>query len=283
VAGSIACRCGSAVFTVHTNALEGVGLAICAEGHPSFLLDSRDVWATVIQSGRPRKLRCRCKNSTFQVSVGYEFRDGSPTVRAAHVRARCAACGAERSVFDVDIDYEPTVDLLERPLDPVDDPWLKAKWVELSGLWMRTDLECLLRFVGTLSHARIVFASPQQGPRELSAEDASHALRGSNSFDFAFTNVPVTLPEQLHDAWKNLPLVHVGTPTSIRYSTGPGELHYVSYALERIEGGVVTRQPAPFLGFATRIRSWLESEFVSDRGKNTVDNRHEYQRLKGGW
>ncbi len=75
----------------------------------------------------------------------------------------------------------------------------------------------------------------------------------------------------------------MGTPTSIQYSTGPGELYYVSYALERIEGGAVVPQPAPFLGLATTIRSWLESQLVSERGRVTVDNPEEYERLKGGW
>jgi hypothetical protein len=279
----LVCRCGSSVFTVRANAVESVGLATCDQGHPSLLLDSRDVWAHVIQVAPPRELRCRCKERMFQLTVDYEFRDGTRTVRAFGVRARCAMCAASRDVFRADVDYEPTDALIERPLDPVDDPWRKAKWIEVTGLWKRDDLEHLLRFVSTLPDARIAFASWQQAPRELTAEAAVLAAREVRTYNIVLANQDVTLPMNLRDVWKDLPVVHVGTPTSIRYNTGDADLYYVSYALERIAEGAVMPQPAAFLAFAARVRAWLASEFVCERGKNTADNPAEYQRLKGGW
>ncbi|MGO9832901.1 MAG: hypothetical protein ACLP1X_01660 [Polyangiaceae bacterium] len=279
----LACRCGTTVFTVRANAVESVGLATCDQGHSSLLLDSRDVWAHVIQAARPRELCCRCKQRTFHLTVDYHFRDGTRTVRAFVVRARCATCAAGRNVFSADIDYEPTDALIERPLDPVDDPWRKARWVRVTGLWKREDMERLLRFVSTLPDARIAFASWQQAPRDLTVEAAVLALREAQTYNIVFANEDVTLPMDLSGAWRDLPLVHVGAPTAIHYDTGDAELYYVSYALERFAGGAVIPQPAAFLALAARVRAWLASEFVSARGKNTADNPAEYQRLKGGW
>jgi hypothetical protein len=279
----LVCRCGSAVFTVRANAVESVGLATCDRGHPSLLLDSRDVWADVLQEGRPRELRCRCKQRTFHLTVDYDLRDGTRTVRSFVVRARCATCTARREVFRADIDYEPTDALLERPLDPIDDPWRKARWVQVTGLWKLEDLGRLLRFVGSLAGARIVFAARDRAPRELTAEAAILAARDARTYDVVFGSEDVTLPADPSEAWKQLPVVHVGSPLSIRYDTGDAELWYVSYALERIVDGAVVAQPAPFLAFAARVRAWLASELVSERGKDTADNPDEYQRLKGGW
>jgi hypothetical protein len=279
----LACRCGSTVFTVRANAVESAGLATCDQGHPSLLLDSRDVWAHVIQAARPREIRCRCQQRTFYLTVDYDFREGTRTVRAFVVRARCATCAAWRDVFAADVDYEPADVLIERPLDPVDDPWRKARWVEVTGLWKPEDLERLLRFVGALPGARIAFASWQQAPRELTADAAVLAAREARTYSFAFAAADVTLPVEMSDAWKDLPVVHVGTPTMMHYATGVAELYYVRYALERLADGAVIPQPPAFLAFAARIRAWLAAEFVSARGKNTADNPAEYQRLKGGW
>lgn len=279
----LVCRCGSSVFTVRVNAVESVGLATCDRGHPSLLLDSRDVWAHVIQAGRPRELRCRCKQRTFQLTVDYDFRDGTRMVRSFVVRARCATCAASRDAFRADVDYEPTDALIERPLDPVDDPWRKAAWVEVTGLWKRDDLEHLLRFVSALPDARIHFASWQQAPRALTADAVVLAMREARTYDIAFANEDLTLPVNLRDAWKDLPIVHVGAPTFIHYKTGDAELYYVRYALERVAEGALIPQPAAFLAFAARVRAWLASEFLGERGKHTADNPSEYERLKGGW
>src|ERR1019366_8620206 len=152
------CPCGSTEFVVRANATQSVGLACCTNGHNAFLLDSRDVWFDVIQDSKPRQLHCRCKAHVFGLSVDYAFREGTQTVGAVSVHARCTACGAARDVFDVEIDYEPTDPLVARPLDPVDDPWLKAERVELTGLWQPRDFVRVLRFAADLPKARPLFA-----------------------------------------------------------------------------------------------------------------------------
>lgn len=215
--------------------------------------------------------------------MDYSFRDGTRTVRAFDVRARCATCAEPRDVFHADVDYDPTDALLDRPLDPIDDPWQKARWVEVTGLWKRDDLARLLRFISTLPNACITMATWREAPRQVTADAAALATKSASSYDLLLGNETVFLPENLRDVWKSLPLVHVGTPTSMHYSTGVGELYYVRYALERIIDGKVLPQSAAFLTFATQIRAWLASELVAERGKNTADNPAEYQRLKDGW
>ena len=67
------------------------------------------------------------------------------------------------------------------------------------------------------------------------------------------------------------------------YRTGQGELYYVRYAEEVCHEGAKVNQPRPFIDLARQMTEWLNSEFISRRGKNTVDNPDEYERLKGGW
>lgn len=279
----LTCRCGLQAFGVRANATHGVGLATCGSGHHSFLLDSRDVWTGVIQDGRPKELRCRCKSRMFSLWVDYSFREDARTVRAVVVRGRCAGCGADRAVFDADIDYEPTDELVHRSLDPVDDPWLKARRIELTGLWKPDDLERVLRYVGSIPDARIYLAGWRQPPRELDADGAFAAIHELRSYDLLLAPAPVTVPADLRDVWKRLPVVHLATPISMHYRTGDAELHYVTYAVEDVVAGKAVPRTTQFLEFADRVRSWLQSEFVSHRGRNTVDNPSEYQRLRGGW
>lgn len=109
------CSCGSDVFRVRANATQQVGLATCERDHHALLLDSRDVWAEVIQEGRPKAVKCRCKADTFRLSFDYE-RD-EERVRGAAVHATCTACGTERTVYSIEVDYEPTDELVDRPLN----------------------------------------------------------------------------------------------------------------------------------------------------------------------
>ena len=283
----LGCRCGLQQLSIRASATEGVGLATCGAGHHSFLLDSREVWADVIQAGRPKELRCRCKGRTFTLAVDYTFRDDAKTVRAVSVRARCTACAAERAVFDGEIDYEPTDELVARPLDPVEDPWVKARRVELTGLWTPEDVEQTLRFIGSLPEAQVYFAGAGEAPRALSAEAARAltvaAVRDRRSYHLFFACTPLSFPANLRDAWRHLAAVHLGAPIRMNYRTGLADLYYVTYATEDLVAANVVPRSTAFLTFAERIRSWLQSAFVSDRGKNTIDNPSEYQRLRGGW
>jgi hypothetical protein len=117
---ALACSCGDQRFNVRLRRDEQVGLLTCSrEGHHSLLLDSRDYWADVIQTARPRAARCRCGGRAFEVELEYEFREDSRSIRRVDVGLRCVACGDERVGAEFEIDYEPTENLLSEPLEHV--------------------------------------------------------------------------------------------------------------------------------------------------------------------
>ena len=280
----LSCSCGDDRFRIRLNRNEGVGLAICeAAGHSSLLLDSRDHWFDVVEGEKPREVACRCKARVFAIELEYELRKDSGAVRSVSVELRCAGCGSQRRGMTIEIDYEPTDVLVERPLDPCDDPWLVPRRVEISALWLVDDLCALVRRLGDAEGALCYFAGWREPAVLASPGSICERLPRARSFDLFFAPRPVTLPEALRDAWKSHPVIHVGTPIHMNYSTGAGTLYFVRWAEQTVAAGRLEPQPAELRELATRVRSWLGERFVSERGRLTADNPSEYARLKGGW
>ena len=262
---------------------EQVALLTCAGGHHALLLDSRDYWHDVIQSGRPREVRCRCGARVFAVDLEYRFRADESSVRTVDVWLRCAGCGAQRHGVAFEIDYEPTDTLVSRPLDPCPDPWRKAKQTELTALWVPDDLHALVVHLVEELRAHCYVGGWREPARPCSSSEAIATLRAHTSWTLLFAARPVELPGELRDCWRRLPVIQLETPITIRYQTGKGWLHYVHYANERFVDGELVAQDPELLALATRLRAWLQSRFTSVRGRGTFDNPREHERLKGGW
>lgn len=124
------CNCGAQQFKVRLEPDEQVGLLTCSAGHHSLLLDGRDYWADVLQEGRPREIKCRCGGVLFRVNLAYDFREDGD-VRSVDVLPRCCDCGRGRAAVSFEIDYSPTAELISKPLDPIEQPWLKARRTKL--------------------------------------------------------------------------------------------------------------------------------------------------------
>ena len=124
------CNCGAQQFKVRLEPDEQVGLLTCSAGHHSLLLDSRDYWADVLQEGRPKEIKCRCGGVLFRVNLVYDFREDGD-VRSVDVLPRCCDCGRGRAAVSFEIDYSPTAELISKPLDPIEQPWLKARRTKL--------------------------------------------------------------------------------------------------------------------------------------------------------
>jgi hypothetical protein len=276
---TLRCGCGHRTFTARQDRDKQACLLTCGRGHHSLLLDSRDYWGDVIQEGRPPVVQCRCKGRLFEVSLAYAFVADRDVVSAIDVHLDCIGCG-KPSRFTIDIDYEPTHRLIEQPLDPCEDPWLKARQVSLTGYWQPEDLHAVIRHAidGEGARAYLVMSSTNgasiTSPR--SADELITQIRGSGAFDVFFASGEVVFPKHLPDLWKKTAVVHV----SSGYDLGIGELHYVDYAHEIIEGTAVVAQPAAFLELASRIEQWLRSNFVSDRWKTAIDNPDGYRHMR---
>jgi hypothetical protein len=280
---TLTCACGRSSFRVRIDANEQVALLTCDAGHSSLLLDSADYWGDIIQDGRPPERKCRCGGKVWAVSLSYDLREDQKTVRGIEVTLTCEACRTERAPVRFEIDYAPTDALIDRPLTPCTDPWLKAKRVVLTALWTPSDLERFVRHAAQQEGASVFVAGWREAPARWDGVSLAARVDLERVFDVFMTNTEVTFPDNLRDSWKALPVVHVGNPIRMNYTTGTGLLHYVEYAEETFQGPRVTAQPARFLAYARGLRAWLLETYSSARGKNTADNPDEHERLRGGW
>lgn len=280
---TLACACGRASFRARIDANEQVGLLTCEAGHSSLLLDSADHWGDVIQDGRPPEKKCRCGSKLWSVSLAYDLREDRKTVRGVHVTLTCVACHVARAPVVFEIDYEPTDALVDTPLSPCAEPWLVAKRVVITALWTPRDLEAFVSHAAKQAGASVYVAGWREAPTRWDGGSLAARVDLARVFDVFMTNVDVTFPEDTRDCWKALPVVHVGSPIVMNYTTGTGHLHYIETAEEVFEGARVVAQPAQFLAYARALGAWLRESFSSARGKNTADNPEEYQRLRGGW
>lgn len=270
------CGCGDTAFAVRLDANEQVGLVTCARrGHSALLLDSRDIWGDVIQTGRPKEQKCRCGGKQFAVDLVYTSRDGD--VRSVGVVLRCTRCKAEREAATFEIDYRPTTALVKRPLDPCPEPWLKAKQTTLVGYWTVADATAVVKQLDALG-AMFYVAGLQERPAKRTARDAIRML-STRFFDLYFTTRAVTFPESLRDCWKRLPAIHLGSPIHVNLPSGSGTVYYLAWAAETIEDGVVVPQDAAFLALAKQLHAWMPARFAK-RGPRTFHSAAEVARLR---
>ncbi len=264
------CGCGDRSFRVRIQRAEAVGLLTCArESHNSLLLDSRDHWHHVVQSGKPRESRCRCGGKVFEVELDYELREDARTVRSVAVRLRCVACELERIATTLDIDYEPTDQLVERPLDPCPDPWLKARHTEWSAFWLTADLAELGRELIENRGAICWWVGWREPARRIAAGELRELSTHAQPFDLYFARQEVELALlSSRDAWMQLPVIHVPSPISMRLGTCSATLYFIQFAEEFLVKGSVRRQEsdAPCVGqgprglarAAIRFSSWRQ-------------------------
>jgi hypothetical protein len=285
----LACRCGERSFELRIERDQQVGLLTCPAGHHALLLDSRDCWGDVIQDRRPPLLRCRCRAKRFTVTLSYAFRDDGD-VRAVAVDVTCTACGKQKRAAEIEIDYGPTGTLVTAPLDPCEDPWVKARRRTFTGFWKPADIERVIR-LALPEGDRTYFAGWREAalpvPVDRAVELVVSAIERERSYDLFVTNLDVAFPAELRDCWKALPLVHLSAPTRINCPVpGPtpryiaGSLYYLEFAEEVFRGVEVIPQPRAFVDFTATFVDRLRASFVSTRGANTLDDAEEYARLE---
>ena len=268
------CICGAQQFRVRLEPDEQVGLLTCSAGHHSLLLDSRDYWADVLQEGRPKEIKCRCGGVLFRVDLVYDFREDGD-VRSVYVSPTCCDCGRERAAASFDIDYSPTAELISKPLDPIEQPWLKAKRCEITAYWQPADAERFASYLSGILEVRIYRDSNGFEECGIEAVEFYPELK----YDLYFTNVLGLPPLRERDPQKAAPLLRLTSPFHIACPSGIALLHYIEYADEILQGAEIMKQPPPFLSFARQAREWLHENYLSKRGSNAADNPAEYERI----
>jgi hypothetical protein len=102
------CACGNTSFHLLADPDEGCAQRICTEcNHAAFIGDSAECWAEVT----PKKVRCLCKQSVFEIAVGFSLRRQGE-IKWITVGQRCVKCGVLASYVDWKIDYSPSLHLL---------------------------------------------------------------------------------------------------------------------------------------------------------------------------
>jgi hypothetical protein len=238
------------------------------------LLDSRDYWADVLQEGRPKEIRCQCGGPLFRVDLVYHFRDDGD-VRSVDVSPTCCDCGRERTGASFEIDYSPTSELVSKPLDLIEQPWLKARRSEITAYWQPADAERFASYVSKIPGVRIYRDS--NGFEECGIEVVE--FYPELKCDLYFTNALELPPLRGRNPQKAAPLLRLTSPFHIACPTGIALLHYIEYADEILHGAEVLSQPQPFSMFARQARAWLQQNYSSQRGRNTADNAAEYERI----
>jgi hypothetical protein len=102
------CVCRSTIFRLRVDQDEGCAQRICtACRKKTFIGDSAEYW----KDATPKNVRCVCKNTSFEIGVGFAFHNQSE-VRWITVGQRCVQCGVLGSYVDWKIDYSPSHHLL---------------------------------------------------------------------------------------------------------------------------------------------------------------------------
>jgi hypothetical protein len=253
---------------------EQVGLLTCLSGHNSLLLDSRDYWTDVLQEGRPKEISCRCSGRAFRVELVYGFRENGD-VRTVDVLPRCINCGQLHRGAIFEIKYGPTASLLSNPLDPIEQPWLKAKQCQITAYWQPSDAERFALYLTETLGARIYRDS-----NLIECKVRTVEFYPELKHDLYFTNTPDIVRPTERDPQKYGPILRLRGPFHIVIPTGLAHLYYIQWAEEILRNVAITVQPQAFVKFAHETREWLSRNYVSQRGRNTADNPTEFARIK---
>lgn len=259
---------------------EQVGLVTCKSGHHSLFLDSRDHWADILQGGRPKRSSCRCKCVLFRLELCYEFRENGD-VRWIGVTQTCTNCGREASRLEIDIKYSPTDELVSRPLDPVEKPWLQPKRRQITAYWNPEDAKRFAEYLVNSLNANII--QDHLGPNsriERCRLDEVEFFPELKTVLY-FTVIEDAQLPRVRDPEKCAPFIALSGPYHILLSWPDnfGLLHYISYATEVASGAEIVKQPLEFIDFASEASAWLKKTFCTQRGKYTADNLDEYVRI----
>jgi hypothetical protein len=208
------------------------------------------------------------------VALAYDFREDGD-VRSVDVLLTCCHCGREKIATSFEIDYSPTAELISKPLDPIEQPWLKAKQCQITAYWQPADAERFASYLtGTLGALMYRAVDDMEECRIQSI-----TFHPELEYDLYFTNIPAAVPIRSRDPQRAAPLLRLASPFRIACPGGFALLHYVEYAEEILWDSEVRRQPQLFLSFAAQARQWLNQNYSSERGRNTADHPMEYQRI----
>jgi hypothetical protein len=291
--------CSAPNFEIRTLKEEGLANLRCVACDRNHLLfDSPLYWFDAIQSAYPPVLKCRCKSTSFQVTCDFEYRQ-TGDVEFIAASTTCAACSFLRDLLTLDIDYSPTDHLLLQPLTYCPNPKILYALKDLTLYITHEDSARIIEYLASQHHCSFmawIHSGGQWVKRPHSAAQLAAMIRADaktpgissySSIDAIFPAFPVPddQSQTLEDRdlyWKRNPVVHLTSPFSIHLSTASPQnasLFYIKFSNEFIDGDKLSPKPAAFLNATTALLHWLQTHFVSWRGKSSFDNPSEHKRI----
>jgi len=282
---------GEDVFSLRLLKDEGVGIATDKNGKNYFLFDSKDYWYDLIQERYPSELKCKCKNKKFMIIADYEERSESNDVKCIHLTTRCETCGSEKKQMSIDIDYSPTNQLVEMPLEFCEKPKIKYKYYELTMFWVKKDLIDFLRWLRNKKYIISVWYW-ENDSRKLSVNVRNEIF---DIVDSTYLSIYISENEPVfnvqddeksvyvqREIWRKEEIIELGSPISMVYEMNKrGNLYYMHFCTEFIKDGRVFSKTEEFCNNTKQVIEWLKTRYVIKRGKNCYDNQNELERLFG--
>ena len=110
----------------------------------------------------------------------------------------------------VDIKYSPTEQLIERPLDPIELPWLQPKRREITALWLPIDTERFAKHLVEWGATRIFARSDALEFVECRIEEVQFLPELKR--DLLFTNLPDVAAPSGRDPQRDGPFLRLSSP-----------------------------------------------------------------------
>lgn len=250
-----------AEFQLRWLADEGVGVLTDRRESHWFLLDSGEHWYDVTQDRYPPKQKCRCKSDWFTLQLDYLPRVGTDDFREVTPRLRCTTCGREKRLTPIELDYSPTIQLLERSVSPCPAPRIKYKTYNRQGFWSPEQLRAIAAFFlerNLLPYRWLLDRETMTGSLlPVPPEDLDDVL-SNNRGTLYFSRSPMGPSKKHVDLWRKGELFRLTGPICV---IGPktGMLYWFEFSAEYLaKDGTITPKSPEFCKIVKDFLTFLK-------------------------
>lgn len=284
---------GANEFQIRLLKDDGVGLLTTKNEENYLILDSIDYWYDLIQNEYPKKKICSCKNDYFYVHFNYIPRQETEDIREVRIISTCTKCKKVSRPISIDIDYSPTIELIENPITFCEKPNIKYKLNELTSYWSGDNLKDFLQFI-FLDLKLNVYCWFSQHPEnkrkfeKVSFDKAIQIITVNHrylNFYFSVHELDTSTYIKLTDdngvylnegIWRRDEIIQLTAPFVIM---GYGLLYYINFCNQYLDKGNAKDKSEQFETITTKLKIWLKEKFITKRGPNSYDGLEAYNKF----
>lgn len=269
---------------------DGVGLLTTKNEENYLILDSPDYWYDLIQDRYPRKKKCSCKNEFFFVQFDYTKRQETNDIVKVEIITNCTNCNKKSKPISINIDYSPTIELIEKPIVFCDKPNIKYDYTELTSFWTKENLDSFLNFV--INELKLnaycwYFKLPEKIRvfKQLTVEEVIE--KNGTFLNLYLTNEKLETNQIIKgnyekgvylkkDIWRKREIIKMSSINM--YEIGP--LYYITFCNQFIDKGNVKNKSEQFERTTIQLKNWLKDKFITKRGTKCFDGDEAYEKFK---